>query len=174
MIIKTEESLFDKWSKVKAFVFDIDGVFTNGIIYLIKEGLMARTINIKDGYALQVALGNDYPVAVISGGNAENVRDRLVALGVRDIYMRVHDKLATLREWCEQRELKLTECLYMGDDMPDFACMQNVGLAACPKDACVDIVQIAHFISSYPGGHGCVREVIERVLKIQNKWKLPS
>lgn len=166
----TSVALLDKWAKVKAFVFDIDGVFTDGLIYLVKGDLMARTINIKDGYALQMALRQGYPIAVISGGGAQNVRERLQSLGVKDIYMRVANKLEVLSEWCLENDLQFADCLYMGDDVPDLECMRSVGLATCPNNACCDILQVAHFISNYQGGYGCVREVIERVMKVQKKW----
>lgn len=167
-------SLLDKWSKVRAFVFDIDGVLTDGTLYLVKGALIARTVNIKDGYALQLALHRGYPIAVISGGGANNVRERLEALGLKDIYMRVPNKLEVLREWCAGQQLDFADCLYMGDDVPDLECMHKVGLATCPQDACSDIVQVADYISTYAGGRGCVRDVIERVMKVQGKWELPN
>lgn len=156
--------------KIKCFVFDVDGVLTNGTLIVMPNGVMVRTMNIKDGYAIQLAIKKGYKVWVISGGYSEEVQDRLEKLGVEQVNMKVKDKKVLLETLSMTEGVPLEEILYMGDDMPDFEAMQVVGIAACPADACFDIKQIASYKALAKGGEGCAREVIEKVLKLNGHW----
>lgn len=156
--------------KIKCFVFDVDGVLTNGTLIVMPNGVMVRTMNIKDGYAIQLAIKKGYKVWVISGGYSEEVQDRLEKLGVEQVNMKVKDKKVLLETLSMTESVPLEEILYMGDDMPDFEAMQVVGIAACPADACFDIKQIASYKALAKGGEGCAREVIEKVLKLNGHW----
>ena len=156
--------------KISCFVFDVDGVLTNGEVIVMPDGILVRKMNIKDGYALQLAIKKGYPVWVISGGNSDEVEERLQKLGITEVHMRVKDKRALLQELSQIHNIPLDQILFMGDDMPDYEAMSIVGVAACPKDAAVDIKSIASYIALANGGSGCAREVIEKVLKLNEKW----
>lgn len=156
--------------KITCFVFDVDGVLTNGEVIVMPNGILVRKMNIKDGYALQLAIKKGYHVWVISGGNSEEVEDRLRKLGITEVHMRVKDKRALLQELSILHGIALDEILFMGDDMPDYEAMSIVGIAACPKDAAVDIKSISTYIALANGGDGCAREVIEKVLKLNDRW----
>jgi len=156
--------------KITCFVFDVDGVLTNGEVIVMSNGILVRKMNIKDGYALQLAIKKGYHVWVISGGNSEEVEDRLRKLGITEVHMRVKDKRALLQELSILHGISLDEMLFMGDDMPDYEAMSIVGIAACPKDAAVDIKSISTYIALTNGGEGCAREVIEKVLKLNDRW----
>ena len=159
--------------KITTFIFDVDGVLTDGNVTVFPDGQLIRKMHIKDGYALKTAIENGYNVCIISGGTNEAVRSRLNNLGVTDIYLGVHNKIEQLNEYLELFDIELHEVLYMGDDLPDFHVMKTVGLAACPKDAVQEIQDISIYISQKKGGNGCVRDVIEQVMKVQDKW-IPS
>lgn len=159
------------FTSIKAFVFDVDGVLTNGDLIILPNAVMARTMNVKDGYALQLAVKKGYPVAIISGGNSKEVIERLKILGIQDIFMNISDKAAATKEFQTIHQLNSNEILFMGDDLPDLEVMQMVGLPCCPKDAVDEIKEISKYISSYIGGKGCARDVIEKVLKLANKWQ---
>ncbi len=156
--------------KIKAFVFDVDGVFTDGKLYLSPDGEYVRAVNIKDGYIVQYAIKKGYPIAIISGGNSETVRERFKKLGVTDIYLNSMDKLDDFEDFYFKYELKPEDILYMGDDIPDIEVMKIVGLPTCPGDAVEEIKSISKYISTYNGGGGCVRDVIEQVLRLQGNW----
>ena len=156
--------------KITCFVFDVDGVLTNGEVIVMPNGILVRKMNIKDGYALQLAIKKGYHVWVISGGNSEEVEDRLRKLGITEVHMRVKDKRALLQELSILHGIALDDMLFMGDDMPDYEAMSIVGVAACPKDAAVDIKSISSYIALANGGEGCAREVIEKVLKLNDRW----
>lgn len=157
---------------ITTFVFDVDGVLTDGTLLLFPDGNMIRRMNIKDGYALQLAIKQGYNIAIISGGYSEPVKDRFVKLGVTDIFMEVNDKKKILTEYIANRNIQWHEILIMGDDIPDVEMMQQPGVVACcPADAVDKIKQISHYISPFSGGSGCVRDVVEKVMKIQNTWK---
>ena len=158
--------------KITCFVFDVDGVLTNGEVIVMPNGVLVRKMNIKDGYALQLAIKKGYQVWVISGGNSSEVEERLHNLGVKEVHMRVKDKRALLQELSILHCIPLDHMLFMGDDMPDYEAMSIVGVAACPKDAAVDIKSIASYIALVEGGAGCAREVIEKVLKLNDHWDL--
>lgn len=160
------------FKKIKCFVFDVDGVLTNGNVTVMPNGVLIRTMNIKDGYALQLAIKKGYKVWVISGGNSEEVKTRLQNLGVSEVFMKVTDKKQLLSELMLLNELAKEEVLFMGDDMPDFEAMQLAGITACPSDAVVDIKEICSYKAIAKGGAGCAREVIEKTLKLNNHWDL--
>ncbi|MCX6319208.1 MAG: HAD hydrolase family protein [Bacteroidetes bacterium] len=162
--------MLDRFSSITTFVFDIDGVLTDGTVLVLENGLQARRMNIKDGFALQMAIKNGYRVKIISGGNSPEVKDRLEKLGVTDVEMSVLDKKQLLLQYMESNQLKKTEVMYMGDDLPDLPAMTVVGLACCPADAVNELKDIAHYISPFAGGAACVRDVIEKVMKINGKW----
>jgi 3-deoxy-D-manno-octulosonate 8-phosphate phosphatase (KDO 8-P phosphatase) len=155
---------------IKAFVFDVDGVFTDGTVYLFPEGEFLRAVNIKDGYAVQHAVKNDFIIGIISGGKSEAVRDRFKRLGITDIYLGVSDKVEAFEDFHFKYGLQPEEVLYMGDDIPDLEVMKRVGMPTCPADAVEEIKQVAKYISAFGGGKGCVRDVLEQVLKLQGKW----
>ena len=155
---------------IKAFIFDIDGVLTDGTVHIAEDGQLLRQMNIKDGYAMKVAIDKGYPICIISGGSNEGVRIRLQNLGIKDIYMATPDKVEKFHEICDAYQLKPEEILYMGDDIPDYLVMQKVGLPTCPQDAVQEIKGISKYISHANGGKGAVRDVIEQVLKVQGKW----
>lgn len=158
-------------AKVRAFVFDVDGVLSGGEILLNEQGELVRTTNTKDGFALQFAIRQGFPIGIITGGNSEGVATRYANLGVQHIYLCSKDKLADLNDFTQKVGVPATQILYMGDDLPDFEVMQAVGMPACPKDAVPQIKAIAAYISEQRGGRGCVRDVIEQTLRAQNKWK---
>jgi 3-deoxy-D-manno-octulosonate 8-phosphate phosphatase (KDO 8-P phosphatase) len=164
--------LLAAFKKIKCFVFDVDGVLTNGNVTVMPNGVLIRTMNIKDGYALQLAIKKGYKVWVISGGNSEEVKTRLQNLGVSEVFMKVTDKKQLLSELMLLNELAKEEVLFMGDDMPDFEAMQLAVIAACPSDAVVDIKEICSYKAIAKGGAGCAREVIEKTLKLNNHWDL--
>jgi len=156
--------------KVRAFIFDVDGVFASSRVLLHPSGDMMRTMNIKDGFACFYLIKKGYPVAIITGGNSESVRIRFQRLGIKDIYLASSDKLRDFRDFKQRYNLKAENILYMGDDLPDYPVMKQVGLPTCPADAVEEIKAISRYISDKPGGEGCVRDVIEQVLRVNNKW----
>ena len=155
---------------ITTLIFDIDGVLTNGDIIASDSGEYLRTFNIKDGYALQLAVKKGYHVCIISGGRGEAMLKRFEGLGINNVFLGVADKVAVYQSLCEQYGLSAEQVLYMGDDIPDLKIMQLVGLATCPADAVPEIKAISHYISPYNGGKTAVRDVIEKVLKVQQKW----
>jgi 3-deoxy-D-manno-octulosonate 8-phosphate phosphatase (KDO 8-P phosphatase) len=159
-----------QFNVVKAFVFDVDGVLTDGTITLIGNGIQARKMNIKDGLALQMAIKNGYPVKIISGAQSEEVRQRLEKLGLTDIEMGVKDKVVAVNQFLAQHQLSISHILFMGDDLPDLALLKIVGVPCCPADAVQEVKDASVYISPCAGGNACVRDVIEKVLKLQDKW----
>lgn len=166
-----ELSYKQKLHKITTFMFDVDGVLTNGNLTIMPDGELIRTMNVKDGFALKVAIDMGYKVVVISGGTNEGVKKRLLALGVHDVFLGSHHKLEPFNQIKSKYNLQNDEVLYMGDDLPDLGIMKQIELACCPQDAVPEIKQISHYISNKNGGEGCVRDVIEQVLKVQNKWQ---
>jgi 3-deoxy-D-manno-octulosonate 8-phosphate phosphatase (KDO 8-P phosphatase) len=167
-------NLLERFKQVKIFVFDVDGVLTDGTLLVLDDGQMVRKMNIKDGYALQLALKRGYRVVVISGGTSEAVRERLNRLGVSDVFLKVHDKVQVLSDYLVQHTLKWEDVLFMGDDIPDYMVMKKVGLACAPADAAPEIKQISQYVSPVNGGFGCAREVIEKVLKMNDDWPMDT
>ena len=157
-------------SQITTFVFDVDGVFTDGMLHVTTSGEMLRKMNVKDGYALKTALQKNYNVCIISGGNNEGVRDRFKALGVKAVYLSAHHKQEPLNEYLKTNAIKSENVLYMGDDIPDIPPMKMVQLATCPQDAVPEVKAVSHYISHKNGGEGCVRDIIEQVLKVRGDW----
>ncbi len=155
---------------VKAFVFDIDGVLTNGNVLVLENGQMARSMSTRDGYALQHAVKKGFKIGIISGGKSEAAKERLKNLGIHDIYIGISDKLDSLKEFMHIHELKFENILYMGDDMPDYEVLQKCGVPTCPNDAAQEIKDLCMYISDKNGGDGCARDVIEQVMKIHKNW----
>jgi 3-deoxy-D-manno-octulosonate 8-phosphate phosphatase (KDO 8-P phosphatase) len=164
------ENFKTRLTRVKAFIFDVDGVLTDGSVTLLPDGEQVRMMNIKDGYAMQLAVKKGYKIAIISGGRSEMVRKRLNGLGITDVYLGSHTKMDQYNELLTMYDLRPDEILYMGDDIPDYEVMRHVGVPTCPKDSAPEIKNICIYISDRNGGRGAVRDVIEQVLKVQNKW----
>jgi 3-deoxy-D-manno-octulosonate 8-phosphate phosphatase (KDO 8-P phosphatase) len=167
-------NVLELFKPIKTFVFDVDGVLTNGMLLVLNDGQMARQMNIRDGYALQLAVKKGYRVAVISGGHSPAVKERLGKLGVVDVFMQVEDKVGCLQDYAMQHGLRWDEMLFMGDDIPDYRPMQLTGLPCCPADAATEIKQVSRYISPFVGGSGCARDVIEKVLKLNGHWDLDT
>ena len=161
------ESLF---SNITTFIFDFDGVMTDGTVFCDFEGHPLRATNVKDGYALQLASKLGYNVAVISGAVCPSTIVRMNSLGMTDVFTGIPNKVLKLNEYIEEKGLKPEEIVFMGDDIPDLRVMQCVGLPACPADAVPEVQKISKFISERPGGKGAVRDLIEQTLKVQGKW----
>ena len=157
---------------ITTFIFDVDGVLTDGSVHISPTGEMLRTMNIRDGFAMKAAIESGYNVCIISGGSNEGVRIRLRNLGITDIYMATPDKVETFKEYCELYAISPEQVLYMGDDIPDFHVMQLVGLPTCPQDSSPEIKSISNYISHKNGGKGAARDVIEQVMKVHGKWHL--
>jgi 3-deoxy-D-manno-octulosonate 8-phosphate phosphatase (KDO 8-P phosphatase) len=157
-------------TEINTFIFDYDGVLSDGSIITLDDGEAYRTTNVKDGYALQLARKKGYRVAVISGAKADCMLHRLKALNITDVFLGVENKLAVFHQFIETHSIQANQILYMGDDIPDFEVMRAVGVATCPADAAEEIKDISAYISHFNGGKGCVRDVIEQVLKVQGKW----
>lgn len=157
-------------SKIKAMVFDVDGVLSCDVMNLSPEGDPVRTVNVKDGYALQLAVKMGLNLCIITGARVESVRKRFEGLGIKDVYIASSVKIRDYEEFVAKYGLKSDEVLYMGDDIPDYQIMQLVGLPCCPADACPEIQSLSKYVSPLAGGRGCVRDVVEQVLKVQGKW----
>ena len=157
-------------SKIRAIIFDVDGVLSAETITLHPGGEPMRTVNIKDGYAIQLAMKLGLRIVILTGGTTESVRLRYERLGVEDVYMGCAVKVKTYDEFLAKYNLTDEEVMYMGDDVPDYEIMQRVGCAVCPADACPDIKAISCYVSHLRGGYGCGRDVIEQVLRAQGKW----
>jgi 3-deoxy-D-manno-octulosonate 8-phosphate phosphatase (KDO 8-P phosphatase) len=163
--------LLDIFARIDTFIFDIDGVLTDGTLIVMPGGEMVRRMNIKDGYALQLAVKQGFRVAIISGGISAPVKDRLEKLGIQDVFMGVIDKKATLLKYLADQEADPSNTLFMGDDMPDMEAMQLCAMPCCPADACSEVRAISLYISPIAGGFGCGRDVIEKVMKLHGKWQ---
>ena len=156
--------------KIKAIVFDVDGVLSLNTVAMDSEGVPVRTINIKDGYAIQLAVKLGLKIALMTGGRNEEIRKRYAYLGVQDVFLNCKVKLNTWDTYLKENNLQPEEIIYVGDDIPDYEIMQRAGCPCCPKDACADIKAISTYISDYDGGMGVARDVIEQVLRAQGKW----
>jgi 3-deoxy-D-manno-octulosonate 8-phosphate phosphatase (KDO 8-P phosphatase) len=157
---------------ITTFIFDVDGVLTDGTVHVSQSGEMLREMHIRDGFAMKAAIESGYNVCIISGGNNEGVRIRLQNLGITDIHLGTPNKVDTFNEYIELYKIKPEHVLYMGDDIPDYHVMKLVGLPTCPQDASPEIKAISNYISHINGGKGAVRDVIEQVMKVQEKWHL--
>lgn len=167
-------NVLELFTPIKTFIFDVDGVLTNSTLLATEEGHLLRQVNIKDGYALQLAVKKGYNVWIISGGSSEAIKVRFQNLGLTEVHIKVKDKKALLQQLVEKHNLPLDTALYMGDDIPDYAVMQMCGLPTAPADGCTEVKAVAKYISPASGGEGCVRDVIEKVLKLNNDWELPQ
>ena len=156
--------------KIKAIVFDVDGVLSAETITMAATGEPLRTVNIKDGYAIQLAQKMGLRIAILTGGNTNAIRTRYENLGVQDIYMKCSVKITTFEEFLKKYSLSADEVIYVGDDIPDYEVMKRCGCPCCPADACSDIKAISLYISDRKGGYGCGRDIVEQVLKAQGKW----
>lgn len=164
----------EKLKNIKAFVFDVDGVFTDGSVYLMPGGSMCRVMNVLDGYAVVKAIKNKYKICVITGGNDPDVKHRINYLGIEDYYPKSSDKLADLEDFKLKHQIEDWQILAMGDDLPDIKIMLPAAIAACPKNAVPEVKEISDYISATEGGKGAVRDVIEQVMKVQGKWNLDN
>ena len=157
-------------TRIKAIIFDVDGVLSAETIGMDDEGMPVRTVNIKDGYAIQLAEKMGIRCAIMTVGNSESIRKRYAYLGVEDIYLKCAVKIEVYEEFLQRHGLTDEEIMYMGDDIPDYEVMRRVGCSCCPADACADIKSVSLYVSQRKGGYGCARDVIEQVLKAQGKW----
>lgn len=156
--------------KITTFIFDYDGVLTEGTIIMTESGEALRISNIKDGYAMQLAVKKGYRLAIISGAKSKSMSHRLDALQITDVFLGIGNKLETFHSYLKNNSIPTSEVLFMGDDIPDLPIMKEVGMPTCPSDAAEEIKASAAYISHQSGGKGCVRDVIEQVLKVQGKW----
>jgi 3-deoxy-D-manno-octulosonate 8-phosphate phosphatase (KDO 8-P phosphatase) len=155
---------------IKAFAFDVDGVLSQTYVPMFPNGEPMRTANIKDGYALQLAIKKGYRIAIITGGKTEAIEARFKSLGITDIFMGTSDKLPVFNQWIEKHGLRADQVMYMGDDIPDLPVMRVAGLAVAPADAAQEVKAVSKYISDRKGGEGCVRDVVEQVLRVHNDW----
>lgn len=163
------ESYKVKLRKVSTFIFDVDGVLTNGQVFLL-ENEVVRQMNSRDSYAIQYARKMGYQIYIITGGHSEAMKKRLLGLGVNEVFLSSSNKLSVFEELKKSTGISNEEVLYVGDDIPDYQVMRTVGMAACPQDAAPEIKAISDYQSPYDGGKHCVRDVIEQTLKVQGKW----
>ncbi len=163
----------EKLHAITTFIFDVDGVLTNGEILMMREDLV-RSLNARDGYALQYAAKHGYRILIITGGSSKIVEERLMALGVTEVRLKSQNKLSVYHDLQEKYGFRDEEVLYMGDDIPDYEVLKRVGVSTCPQDAAVEIKQITDYQSPYSGGKHCVRDVIEQTLRVQKKWFLEN
>lgn len=165
-----DKSYKEHLSNINTFIFDVDGVLTDGSLTITANGDMLRTMNVKDGYALKQALNKGYNLCIISGGINEGVKKRLENLGIKDVFLGAHNKIEQFNIYIKDKNIKPENVLYMGDDIPDIPVLELVGLATCPQDAVQEVKQLSKYISHKKGGKGCVRDVIEQVLKVNKDW----
>lgn len=156
--------------EITTFILDVDGVLTNGKILVTSKGKMLREMNTKDGFIIKYALDKGFKIFIISGGTNKGVKERLKDLGIEEIFLGEHTKKDTYDKLIKKYNLKRNEIVYMGDDIPDIPVMKKIGVPCCPNDAVPDVKQISIYISKKNGGQGCVRDIIEQTLRVQNKW----
>ena len=157
-------------TKIKAIAFDVDGVLSSNLVTLGADAQPVRTANIKDGYAMQLAVKKGLNLAIITGGKSEAVRQRYVGLGLQNVFMGVSVKIAVYEQWLEESGLSPEEVIYVGDDIPDLECMRLVGIPVCPADAAMEVIEASRYVSEFNGGHGAVRDIVEQVMRAQGKW----
>ena len=160
----------EKLVKIKNFFFDVDGVFTDGSIIVDNSGNELRVFSTRDGIAVKLATDKGYNFCVISGGKNEGVRKRLNKLGIKNVYLGVNNKKEVFKSFMNDNNLKTTETMFMGDDIPDIQILKMVGLSCCPNDAANEVREVVDYISIKKGGEGCVRDIIEQILTIQKNW----
>jgi 3-deoxy-D-manno-octulosonate 8-phosphate phosphatase (KDO 8-P phosphatase) len=164
----------EKFSEISTFFFDIDGVFTNNTLLITDQGAFLRSMNVRDGYAVKRAIRAGYQVVVITGGSSPGVQSRLEGLGIEHIYAGKEQKLEVFDRVVVEMDLSPSEILYLGDDLPDYPVMRKVGLPCCPADAVPEILGLSKYVSPYRGGEGCVRDVIEKVMRLKGQWTVPQ
>ena len=167
-------NVLEHLKRINTFIFDVDGVLTDGRVLLLENGLQARQMHIKDGLALQMALKYGYNVVIISGGYSDPVLKRMHYLGVTEVYLAIKNKYQFIENYLAERKIKWETVLFMGDDLPDIETLMAVGVATCPSDAIAEVREVSEYISSIGGGYGCVRDVIEKVLKLNDNWKFDT
>lgn len=167
-------NVLEYFKNITTFVFDVDGVLTDGRVLILEAGLQARQMHVKDGLALQMALKNGYNVVIISGAYSEPVLQRMQYLGITEIFLATKNKKEFLDNYLSQKEINWQQVLFMGDDLPDVAVLQKAGLSCCPADAVAEVKKISKYISTINGGYGCVRDVIEKVLKLNDHWNFDA
>lgn len=167
-----EKNYKELMNDITTFIFDVDGVLTDGMLHISENGELLRNMNVRDGYAMKEAIEKGYNICIITGGNNPAVKKRLRGLGITDIYMKIHHKLEVFEEYIDIYNIKPENILYMGDDIPDYPVMKQVALPTCPKNAAPEIREIAKYISQKDGGKGCVRDVIEQIMRVQGKWEV--
>lgn len=155
---------------IKTIILDVDGVLTDGSVIIASNGEQLRTMHVKDGYALHMASKKKYRIIILSGGRSEVLEARFNYLGIKEVFLGVNDKYGFFSDYIKKNKIKLSEILYMGDDIPDYKVMKKVALACCPADAAEEIKSICQYISPIAGGKGCVRDIIEQIMKVQNNW----
>ena len=159
----------EKLKDITTFILDVDGVLTDGKVYLLKEEVV-RALNSKDGYALQYASKNNYDIFIITGGYSEDLKKRLIDLGIKDVFLRSSKKIDVYNGIKEKYGIEDKQVLYMGDDIPDIPVLKIAGVSCCPQDAAIDVKEIVDYHSPLDGGKGCVREIIEQTLRVQETW----
>lgn len=164
------------FSEIRAFAFDVDGVFTNGGILCDVNGELYRTFDAKDGFAVRMAVMHGYPTGVITGGRSRSIVERFLTSGMKeeDVYLGSRNKIEQLNDFCQRHYLNADQVLFIGDDIPDIEVIKTVGIGVCPSDAVPEVKAVADIISDYPGGHLCVRDAIEKVMKAQGHWDFDS
>ena len=160
----------EHFRKITTFIFDVDGVLTNSQVLVLEDGKLLRSMSVRDGFAIKEAIRHGYRFCVITGGKSEGVKTRLQNLGVQDIYLGQSDKMEAFEEYLYTYDINPENVLYMGDDLPDLPVMKRVAVAACPRDAAPEVIEIANYVSGVKGGEGCGRDVIEKVMRVQQKW----
>lgn len=166
--------MIEKFNDIKTFIFDVDGVLTDGHVMVLENGELLRRMNTRDGMAMKMAIEKGYDIIIITGGKSQGVVKRLEGLGVKRIYAGIDSKIKILEDLVNYENLDLSKTLYMGDDINDYDCLRAVHLSTCPKDAAYDIKNLVQYISPFEGGMGCVRDVIEKVMRLHNKWQVSS
>ena len=161
----------ETFTSVETFIFDVDGVFTNNEVLLLEDGKVLRKMNMRDGLAVKMAIAQGFRIAIISGGKSEGLKLRFRDLGITDIHLGVEDKLEVFDELIDTYDLDPGKVLYMGDDLTDYPVLRRVGLPSCPSNAVSEVMDIAQYVSPFVGGAGCVRDVIEKAMRLQGKWQ---
>lgn len=156
--------------KITTLIFDYDGVMTDGKVLFTDDGQQLRSVNVRDGYALQLASKKGFRIVVLSGADTEGMRKRCESKIFNHVFLGISDKQSVFNDFINSESLKLEEIMYMGDDIPDLPVLSKVGIAACPADACEEVKKSVHYISPFKGGNGCVRDIIEQILKVHGQW----
>ena len=159
----------EKLKAITTFIFDVDGVLTDGKVYLMRDEVV-RALNSKDGYSLQYASKMNYVLFIITGGYSEDLKKRLIDLGIKDVFLRSSNKLEVYNKLKEAHGFEDSQVLYMGDDIPDIPVLRIAGVSCCPQDAAIDVKEIVDYQSPIEGGKGCVRDVIEQTMRVQGNW----